>query len=438
VQRDPFQVDRKLAETARAWLAFRRALRRGEGAEHRFEAVGRYASRELVLELRAASARDPLAPALATWAHRLHLEHATSELVAERERALRSERHALNAPEAGKFTLRELLDAALADTKGARRGFVEALGAHASKAGDLELERWEKLVEVSNGLGDAAGAVLPFGAPYGEELAAKWLEATDAAMAELGVEDFSSLLELALGRRSPAAWPARLTGRSLAGLFDEANWLDHVTLDAFDLPRALGAASFVRGLDAFGAALAGALAPRKLPFAVAHEPFDLRGAAFGALFALVPCGESFARRKLEVTRARLGEHRRALARALLVGTRGLALRVLLRRPTLAGRRTLTEAYPELVFRALRVELSPRTSAVLYRSRVSDGARLSGLFAAAERRARLERMHDEDWYRNPRAVAELVETTRQSAPEAPPAERLELGVDALATFVAEML
>jgi hypothetical protein len=426
VQSDPFRVDRKLAEAAGAWLAWRRALRRGAGADHRFERLGAFASHELVLELRAASAGDPLAPSLAAWAHRLHLEHGTLELVAQRERAFRVERHALSTPEAGKFTLRELVDAALADTKGARHSVLDALSASSGAVADFELQRWERRIQLSTALGDTGAKGASLAATGAETRAKTFLEATDELMPELGAKDLSTLIELALGRGSVASWPARLTGRSLAALFDEAKWLEHVAFELDEFPRPLGASSHLRGLVAFGSAFASALAPAKLPFVVAHEPFDLRGATFGALFALVPFGESFARRKLDVPRARLPEHRRVLARAVLVGARALALRVLLRAPTLAGRRALTEAYPELVFRVLGVELPARAASVLFRSRISDPERFLGLLAAAERAERLQRAHDEDWYRNPRAVDELREITRQTAPSAPSDEAFERG------------
>jgi hypothetical protein len=426
VQRDPFDVDRKLAEAARAWLAWRRALRQGAVTDHRFERLGAFASRELVLELRAASARDPLAPALAAWARRLYVEHETAELVARREHAYRRQRHALHAPEPGKFTLRELLDAALADSKGARRGFFDALVRHAPSAAELELRRWERRLELATALGDAPHEANPLAVLDPAALAETLLTATDEPLAALGARDLSSLVALALGRESLASWPARLTARSVASLFDEAKWLEHLALELDELPRVLGASSFLRGLGAFGGALGAALAPAKLPFVLAHEPFDLRGERFSALLALVPFGESFARRKLDVTRQRFAEHRRVLSRVALVAARGLALRVLLRKPTLAGPRALGEAYPELVFRALRVEVAPHAAGVLFRARVSDPARFVGLLAAADERARLERAHDEDWYRNPRAVAELRETAKQSASELPAAAALERG------------
>jgi hypothetical protein len=438
VQTDPFAVDRKLREAARAWLDFRRALRRGEGQEHRFDVLGAFASRELVTELRAAGPLDPLAPSLAEWAERLHLEHATRELSLGRQRAYRTERHALTAPEAGKFTLRELVGAALADTKGARGAWLEKLGALATSVTDFEARRWERRVELANTLGAVATTHAVHPTLPAAERARRFLDATDDAFAELGITDAARLIELALGRDSIASFPGRLTTRSLAGLFEEAQWLKGVTFDLEDLPRTLGAASHLRGLVLFGAALRTALASSALPFVLAHDPFDRPGATFGALFALLPFGESFARRRLDVARARLAEHRRSLARVALIGARSLALRVLLAEPTLAGNRALESAFPELVARALGVELPARARSVLFRARVADGARFFGLLAAAELGPRLEATHDEDWYRNPRAVEELREAARQSATLAPSEGVLERGARELAGLLRTML
>jgi hypothetical protein len=411
---DPFAIDRHLREVARARLSWRRALRDGAGEEHRFTTVGAFASAELVRELREASRSDPLAPELSRWAHHLYLEHATRDLVAKRELAFHVERRPITAPESGKFTLGEIREAALADTKGARSGWFAALFANATTAGEFELRRWERRVELASALGDASPDAGPLPTGRVVELAREFLDETRDAMAELGARSMTDLVEVALARGTAASWPSRLTLRSLAELFDEAKWLEGVALDAVPLPHVFGASSFLRGLVRFGAALRTALASPALPFAVAHDPLDLPGKTLGALLALVPFGESFAHRKLGVSRARLRDHQRDLRRALLVGSRGLALRVLLRGPTLAGAETLRRAYTERVFEAIGVELPASAAAVLFRSRVSDPERFSGFLLAAERARELRDAHDEDWYRNPRAVDELRETSRGRA------------------------
>jgi hypothetical protein len=431
---DPFALDRRLRETARAWLAWRRALRRGAGEEHRFERLGAFATAELVGELEIASSVDPLAPSLWAWALRLYLEHQTKDLVAARERAFRAERHALEGPDSGKFTLRELLGAALADTKGARGAWFDAVGQSAAKASELELRRWERRVELSTALGDAAAAPSSAARVDVAARAHAVLDQTDDAFAALGVTSLAALVENGLGRHATAAWPSRLTTRSLAGLFDEAKWFEHVALELDELPEPFGASSFLRGLVALGTALRASLVSRSLPFVTSHDPFDLRGATFGALFALVPSGESFARRKLGVARSRLSDHRRELARVLLVGARTSALRVLLREATSGGSETLRRAYPELTLRALGVELTPRAAAVLVRSRVSDPERFAGLLGAVARAKRFQNVHDEDWYRNPRAVEELRETARHASDRVEESE-LDLGLAELRTLCA---
>jgi hypothetical protein len=432
---DPFAIDRRLRDVARAWLGWRRALRQGAGEEHRFAAVGAFASAELVRELRDASRSDPLAPELSRWAYHLHLEHATRELVAQRERALYAERRPITAPESGKFTLDEMRGAALADTKGARSGWFRALFAHAAEAGEFELRRWERRVELANALGDASPDAAPLPRGRVVELARAFLDETRDAMAELGARTIADLVDTALARGTTASWPSRLTLRSLAELFDEAKWLEGVATGDVELPPALGASSFLRGLVGFGAALRTALASPSLPFAVAHDPSDLPGKTLGALFALVPFGESFALRKLGVSRARLRDHQRDIRRSLLVGARGLALRVLLRGPTLAGAETLRRAYPELVFEAIGVELPATAAAVLFRSHVSDPERFGGLLLAAGRARELRDTHDEDWYRNPRAVAELRETSRERALNDGLEASLERGRTELAQLLA---
>ena len=434
---DPFAIDRRLREVARARLSWRRALRQGAGEEHRFAAVGAFASAELVRELREASRSDPFAPELSRWAYHLHLEHATHDLVAQRERALYAERRPITAPESGKFTLDEIRRFALADTKNARSGWFAALFANATAAGEFELRRWERRVELANALGDASpdAASLPKGRVV--ELARVFLDQTRDAMAELGARTIANLVEVTLARSTAASWPSRLTLRSLAELFDEAKWLEGVALDDVELPHVLGASSFLRGLALFGAALRTALASPTLPFAVAHDPSDLPGKTLGALFALVPLGESFALRKLGVSRARLRDHQRDLCRALLVGSRGLALRVLLRGPTLAGAETLRRAYPELVFETIGVELPASAAAVLFRSHVSDPERFAALLLATDRARALRDAHDEDWYRNPRAVDELRETSRERALNDAREASLENGRAELAQLLTNM-
>jgi hypothetical protein len=152
-----------------------------------------------------------------------------------------------------------------------------------------------------------------------------------------------------------------------------------------------------------------------LPFVLAHDPFELEASVWGALFALLPLGESFAVRRLGVARARLADHRRSLGRVLMLSAREAALRALLRGPALAGSATARRLFPELVHRALGISVPEHAAGALFGPRANAFQRAAAFPLAAELDARLTETHDEDWYRNPRAVAELREGA-QRAPE----------------------
>ncbi|HTQ07748.1 MAG TPA: hypothetical protein VMI54_28030 [Polyangiaceae bacterium] len=434
---DPLGIDRELRAVARSLDGFRAALRAGRGEDHAFELVGRRVSRELVTAL-ADELADPLAPALLRWAAHLFEEHALAELHVAHAAAFRVARHPLDAPERGDFTLRELLGHALADTKGQRAAWLRVLFERAERATDLALRRAERRAEVRASLAERVPAVFLEGGAPALEAAHRFLDASHGAFAALGVETFADVLGAGLGRDSHAAWPARVTSRSVAELFREGRFAEFVA-NAPDLALpALGASSFLRALQRFGAALPAGLAGDRAPFALARDPYGFDRATFGALFALLPANAAFARRALGVGAAGAADHRRTLARVLLVASREAALRAVLHDATFGGRRALEAAYAERSFGALGVELPARAFGVVFTPRPSDVARLAGLFTATELAARLVDEHDEDWYRNPRAVEEIRELARQPAAAAPDPETLERGRTALVALVEAAL
>lgn len=434
---DPLSIDRRLAGIARSLQSFRAALREGRGDDHAFELTGQKASREL-LETLADATHDPLAPALLRAAHRLHEAHALAELEHQHCAALRLERHAVDEPERGRYTLATLRASALSDTSGRRAGFLRTLAERASHASDLVLRRAERHAELRASLARLvpAGIDLPGDAVL--EAAPAVLTSTGDAFRALGPRTLAEVIELGLGRDSRASWPARLTARSIAELFTEAPWLAHVTPEPFLLPPALGAASFLRAMFGFGASLRAALASSAQPFVLARDPYGLERATHGALFALLPAKESFARRKLGVMPTGMNDHRRSLARVLLVAAREAALRVSLRAPALAGASTLLRAYPELGEQALGVELHPALIGVVFTPRPGDAQRFAGLLLAAALDARLTEAHDDDWFRNPRAVEELREAARTPADTVADRAELERGVVAFAGLAVNTL
>ena len=434
---DPLSIDRQLAGIARSLRSFRVALREGRGDDHAFELTGQKASRELI-ETLADNAHDPLAPPLLRAAHRLHEAHVLAELEHQHSAAVRLERHAVDEPERGRFTLATLRANALADTTGRRGAFLRVLTDRASHASDLVLRRCERHAELRSSLARFVPADIDLPGRDVLETAPAALAGTADAFRALGPRTLAEVIELGLGRDSRASWPGRLTARSIADFFVEAAWLAHLTPEPFPVPPALGAASFLRALYGFGVSLRTALAASKQPFVLARDPYGLERATLGSLFALLPIKESFARRHLGVAPTSLSDHRRSLARVLLVELREAALRVSLRAPALSGGSTLLRAYPELGDQALGVELHPSLLGVVFTSRSGDAQRFAALLIAASLDQRLTEAHDEDWFRNPRAVEELRETARAPAPVVADKEELERGAALLTNWLASAL
>ncbi len=434
---DPLGIDRELRSVARSLESFRAALRAGRGEDHAFELSGRRVSRELISEL-ADNLADPLAPALLRTAAHLFEEHALASLHVRHAAAFRVVRHPLDLPERGEFTLRAVLGHALADTKGQRSAWLRILFERAERATELALRRAEQRAEARASLAERVPAVFFEGSASVLEVAHRFLDASRSAFATLGVETLADVLGVGLGRDSRAEWPTRVTARSVAELFREGRFAEFVAeAPDFAIPS-LGASSFLRALFRFGAALKSGLTGDRGPFVLARDPYGFDRATFGALFALLPVNDAFARRALGVGANAAADHRRSLARVLLVASREAALRALLHDASFSGRSALERAYAEQSYEALGVELAPVGLGVAFTPRPSDPARLAGLFVATEHAARLVAEHDEDWYRNPRAVEEIRESGRLPAATTPAPEALESGSRALVRLIEAAL
>ena len=78
----------------------------------------------------------------------------------------------------------------------------------------------------------------------------------------------------------------------------------------------------------------------------------------------------------------------------------------MRRAALRGQKALLESFEEQSVRACRVEPPRRTAGVFVRLHEDDQARFAGLLLGAATNQRLIESHDEDWFRNPRAIDQL--------------------------------
>ena len=132
------------------------------------------------------------------------------------------------------------------------------------------------------------------------------------------------------------------------------------------------------------------------------------------------------------------DQQRRLARALLVDLRVAAFRVLLRGLLTRGSRAIDSELPELSDAALGFELPPAVAGVFIRVRPRDSQRFVGALLAASRQEALVQRHDEDWFRNPRAIAELRAELSEAAPDLPTSEDLAAGARAFAARLQTLL
>ena len=429
----PFELDRELSRVVPRARAAYRALRTGRAVTL---AVPDVLSDPETLERLASDKSDPIAAPLLRFLYWLELMRVALPREGERVRRYRAEHHALDKPLSGHFTWRELLGHALRDA--ARRpALVEVL----FERGDALRDAGTRLFELRAELPSFAGrsrTELEQAPPDIVEHARRFLADSADALGSLELDGFADVLQQGLALEAADGWPRQLSLRSLNDLLGNSDWLSGLRLDLGELPAALSAASFVRGLLKLGAAWNDALAPAGQPFSIAHDPFGLARATYGALFAGLPLAPAFLKRQLGLGKERATGHARALSRSALLFARQMALRVLLDEPALAGPSAFRNAFAEHATSALGFELPPHGAGLFFRPRVGDPQRLAGLFLAAALRAELAEEYDEDWFRNPRAIEFLRAEARLPPAVTCTTERLKAGAHALKQALAAQL
>lgn len=373
---------------------------------------------------------------LGRWVLRLLTERTCATELSTVEREFRLRRHVVGEPVRVELSLLQLLERALYHAAETGAWLGEYLGsshelARASRA------LWRRRAELADELGHEFVDVHELPCKDPDAIAETWLTDSADAYLSLAPHELGELLVVAQASTASDGWPGKLTPRTVVSLVEDPGLLRGLRLQFTRVPRALGPASFLRALTALGGCWSEALLPVQMPFALVHDPQHLREHTYGAVFGLLPLLPDFVRVRLGLSRSRARDHVRALATAVLIEARALALRVLLRRPALGGQ-ALGDAFEHWTVRAFGFRLDPPLAGAIFRLRFDDAQRLAGLFLAASLQRHLVETHDEDWFRNPRALDEL--RTGASAVGTPTVEpeRLAHGAQDLLVSLRERL
>ncbi len=438
-----FNWDRDLLDSEIAASASARGLATGAAVRTAARGLwGAAAARSDAEELwrRAAEVAPdtPFALARRRWAFAVlehdRLAHARASL----ERAWQEDRHPVAEPDPGRYTVVELRAKALSDEP-RRIWWIRAFAAASSDVATQFGRLWNERCE----LGDSAGAdlrELDGATPTLFELAERWLDHTDGMYGELGLDE-TRWLDVALARGAAEGWPGHLNWRSVSDLLGGGLWLGGCRPSLPEPPSALGASSYCRAFRVWGTAWAESQLERARPFMAWRDPTQLAERTRGCLVALLPLNGEFMRRRQGISRLRVRDQRRNLARSLLLESRWMALRTVLRKHlrsgATAGGRSLLPEYEELWGRALGFAPPVGAPGALPRLRALDAQNFAGLLVAANRSSEFVEQYDEDWFWNPRCCEVLRETFPNENSALAPLG-LESGSDALLCLLADAL
>lgn len=418
-QLEPLSFDRALREAARE---LERRRRTGESTE---DALPEFLNDPETLHwLRELHDKDPLAPRLELWLLRLREQAQFGTERAELNHAHRSQAHPIVEPERAQRTLTELLHLSLARPT-ERAAYLRGYFASSAKLAERVLRLWEARQAFAEGVGVslssfevASDAIAP--------AAREFLVSTRGAFETLGIRQPSELVSVLLAERASEGWPARLSQRTALDLLGDPALFHGLPLREFGVPEARGAGSFLLAMSRAGRALADAASALRAPFVLGTDVFDLQRSITAALFGALPLSAAFLGRHLGLGPSHVRDQLRVLARAVLVDLRVAAFRVLLRDLLLSGKRQLQRELPELSDGALGFELPEAAAGVFIRVRPRDNQLFAGSLLAASRHETLLHSHDEDWFRNPRAIAELRAELSELPPDAPGEQTLGEG------------
>jgi hypothetical protein len=386
--------------------------------------------------LRESRAKDPLAPALEAWLLRLREQAHFGVQRAELTRAQRVVPRPISDPERALLPLAQMLRLSLSRPR-ERAAYLRSYFAASGELGELVRRLWEERQVFAESLGTsldscevASPALLPGARTFVTE--------TRSAFETLEVHEPAALVTTLLAESATEGWPARLNPRTTLDLLGDPTWTHGLHVRPFAVPEARGASSFVLGLAQAGRAICDAANALRSPFVLATDVFDLRRHSVGALLGMLPLSPAFATRRLGLGPSRVPDQQRALARAALADLRVATFRVLLRDLLSGSASRLRSELPELSVSTLGFELPFELAGAFIRVRPRDSQRFAGALLAASRYEQLVQTHDEDWFRNPRAIAELRAELGEPATEIPDAAALSAGMSALLPRIQALL
>jgi len=435
---DPLRLDRAIAELSRAVRHWRRRLRHGEGLDgDPFIVEPLVATRSAFVVVSEFPESDPLKHPLLRAIYRLAEQRINLRVLV----AIAAERHhvphVVSDPERVRSSLHDLLGRALGEPK-RREAWLESYVASAASLSEAVVLLWERRAEVAVRMGASSLDAIEGAGPDVAPAASQWLDRTNDMFADLAPATLGGLVDLALASDANEGFPRHLSPSTILDLFRDGDLFRSLSLDVGELPTPYGAASFLRALGDVGAAWTDATAPRDQPYVIAHDPYGLRRRTTGALFASLFGNDRFAKRSLGIDSSRLAKHRRAIAAAELIESRKAALRVVLKPAALAGRRTFREAFEAEVHRAFGLRVPPDRAGALFGLHVDDAQRFAAIVLASRQNEVMRETHDDDWYRNPRAIEQLRDESRRSPVPVTSADALAAGSDALYASLSDAL
>ncbi|MCC6217632.1 MAG: hypothetical protein IT376_22430 [Polyangiaceae bacterium] len=435
---DALALDRGLRAAAGAWRRWRRRIARGEALESDpFEPWRPLLGRTAFQRLDDLPAGDPLRAPLARWTFRLAEQRIDREALAATAHERYGALLAIDAPRRGHLTRAAMLAHALR-TPDEAAAWLDAWSACAAPLSGRVTLLWERRAEVARRMGLASIDTIESVSEAVAPAARSWLAATRDRALEGSTRPLAEWLRLQARLGAVEDFPGRLDAGRVAELVAAPDLIRGLELDPGPLPESIGPSSFLRAFMRFGSAWADASAPRHQPFVVAQDPYGLGRRAAGALFGLLACSPAFVRRRLAVPSARARDALRGHAQLTLATTRLAAAGVVLRAAALAGGGALRGAHEELGAELFGETLPEAWAGVLPRLHEDAEARFAGWLLAATRLERLERIHDDDWFRNPRALEQLRAEAERSPAVTTTAAELDDGAAALARRLAELL